>query len=82
MAQEELFGVSTIGVGLALDGLKSTHPIFVPVEEASDIRGVFDPISYNKVRPFQKHHGGCIPSRGFRVRRSSSCSSGFSAMRT
>src|SRR5947199_7459519 len=34
--------------GLALDGLKSSHPIEVPVRDPAEIREIFDDISYSK----------------------------------
>lgn len=34
--------------GMALDSLKSSHPIEVEIEEPEDIRSIFDAISYNK----------------------------------
>jgi len=33
---------------LELDGLKSTHPISVPIYRAEEVEEVFDAISYNK----------------------------------
>jgi aminopeptidase N len=44
----ELFGTDVISAGLKLDALKYTHPVYVPVEESSEIRGIFDAISYSK----------------------------------
>jgi len=44
----ELFGPNTVSLAFSLDGLKNTHPVYVPVEETSEIRGIFDAISYNK----------------------------------
>ena len=38
--------------GMALDSLRSTHPINVPVRSPSQIREIFDSISYDK--------GGCV----------------------
>jgi aminopeptidase N len=37
--------------GFRLDSLDSTHPVDVPIYEASRVAEVFDLISYNKVSP-------------------------------
>ena len=41
-----------MNVAMSLDSLKSTHPIDVEVKEPSEIREIFDAISYDK--------GGCV----------------------
>lgn len=46
------FLISEMSGGLSLDSLKSSHPIDVPVKSPSDVRQIFDEISYNK--------GGCV----------------------
>ncbi|HXU94811.1 MAG TPA: M1 family aminopeptidase, partial [Candidatus Nitrosotalea sp.] len=46
------FLISEMTGGLSLDSLKSSHPIDVPVKSPSDVRQIFDEISYNK--------GGCV----------------------
>ncbi|CUR52346.1 Membrane alanine aminopeptidase N [Nitrosotalea devaniterrae] len=46
------FLISEMIGGLSLDSLKSSHPIDVPVKSPSDVRQIFDEISYNK--------GGCV----------------------
>src|SRR5947199_7517781 len=43
----QFFGLDTIR-GLVLDGLRSTHPIEVPVRDPAEIREIFDDISYSK----------------------------------
>lgn len=42
------FLVDDTSHGLALDGLKSSHPIEVPVHDPAEIREIFDDISYSK----------------------------------
>lgn len=46
------FLISEMTGGLSLDSLKSSHPIDVKVKSPSDVRQIFDEISYNK--------GGCV----------------------
>ncbi|TLZ78879.1 MAG: M1 family metallopeptidase [Methanobacteriota archaeon] len=43
----QFFGLDTIR-GLVLDGLRSSHPIEVPVKDPAEIREIFDEISYSK----------------------------------
>ena len=42
------FLVDDTARGLGLDGLKSSHPIEVPVHDPAEIREIFDDISYSK----------------------------------
>lgn len=42
------FLISEMTGGLSLDSLKSSHPIDVKVKSPSDVRQIFDEISYNK----------------------------------
>ncbi len=42
------FLISEMTGGLSLDSLKSSHPIDVDVKSPSDVRQIFDEISYNK----------------------------------
>ncbi len=46
------FLISEMTGGLSLDSLKASHPIDVKVKSPSDVRQIFDEISYNK--------GGCV----------------------
>lgn len=46
------FLISEMTGGLSLDSLKTSHPIDVNVKSPSDVRQIFDEISYNK--------GGCV----------------------
>jgi len=46
------FLISEMTGGLSLDSLKTSHPIDVKVKSPSDVRQIFDEISYNK--------GGCV----------------------
>ncbi len=46
------FLTDAMNTAMALDSLQSTHPIDVPVDSPSQIREIFDPISYEK--------GGCV----------------------
>ncbi|MEO9277598.1 MAG: M1 family metallopeptidase [Nitrososphaera sp.] len=46
------FLISEMTGGLSLDSLRSSHPIDVKVKSPSDVRQIFDEISYNK--------GGCV----------------------
>ncbi len=42
------FIVDDVNAGLSLDGLRNSHPIEVPVHNPSEIRELFDAISYSK----------------------------------
>jgi len=44
----ETFVIDTLQGALSLDGLRSSHPIEVPVHRAEDINQIFDSISYSK----------------------------------
>ncbi|KAK5020991.1 Aminopeptidase 2 mitochondrial [Exophiala sideris] len=44
----ETFVIDTLQGALGLDGLRSSHPIEVPVHRAEDINQIFDAISYSK----------------------------------
>ena len=56
--------------GLALDGLKSSHPIEVPVRDPAEIREIFDDISYSKgasiLRMLEQFLGEATFRRGIR----------------
>ncbi len=57
--------------GLALDGLKSSHPIEVPVRDPAEIREIFDEISYSKgasvLRMLEAFLGEATFRRGIRA---------------
>lgn len=42
------FVIDAIHESFAVDSLKSSHPIYIPVEQTEQIRQIFDPISYKK----------------------------------
>ena len=44
----ETFVIDTLQGALGLDGLRSSHPVEVPVHRAEDINQIFDNISYSK----------------------------------
>jgi len=44
----ENFYANTTSAGLAMDSLKSTHPVEVPIENPKEINQIFDAISYDK----------------------------------
>ena len=44
----QTFVIDTLQGALSLDGLRSSHPIEVPVHRAEDINQIFDSISYSK----------------------------------
>ena len=44
----ESFVIDTLQGALGLDGLRSSHPVEVPVHRAEDINQIFDSISYSK----------------------------------
>ncbi|KAL2415719.1 Aminopeptidase 2 [Exophiala dermatitidis] len=44
----QTFVIDTLQGALGLDGLRSSHPIEVPVHRAEDINQIFDAISYSK----------------------------------
>src|SRR2546421_5214022 len=56
--------------GLALDGLRSSHPIEVPVRDPAEIREIFDDISYAKgasiLRMLEQFLGEATFRRGIR----------------
>ncbi len=56
--------------GLALDGLRSSHPIEVPVKDPAEIREIFDDISYSKgasiLRMLEQFLGESTFRRGIR----------------
>lgn len=56
--------------GLSLDGLRSSHPIEVPVKNPSDITQIFDSISYSKgasiIRMLVKFLGEDVFQKGMR----------------
>lgn len=61
---------SDIVRGLALDGLRSSHPIEVPVRDPAQIREIFDDISYSKgasiLRMLEQFLGEATFRRGIR----------------
>lgn len=52
--QLEKFTVSEMFIAFDMDGLTTSHPIYVPVESPDQINEIFDNIIYNKVRPNQR----------------------------
>lgn len=48
--QLEKFTVSEMFEAFDMDGLTTSHPIYVPVESPDQINEIFDHIIYNKVR--------------------------------
>lgn len=65
------FVSNTTNGGLALDGLRNSHPIEVPVHSAAQIREIFDAISYNKggsvLRMLEDYLGAETFRRGLRA---------------
>ncbi|KIW94428.1 uncharacterized protein Z519_04404 [Cladophialophora bantiana CBS 173.52] len=66
----ETFVIDTLQSALGLDGLRSSHPIEVPVHRAEDINQIFDAISYSKgsavLRMISKYLGEDIFIEGVR----------------
>ena len=64
----ELFYIDDTASGLALDGLRSTHPIEVEVRDPKEIGQVFDAISYSKgasvIRMLEEHLGEDVFRKG------------------
>lgn len=48
--QFEQFVVNVVHAAFSFDGLATSHPVYVPVYNPSEINEVFDAISYDKVR--------------------------------
>lgn len=46
----EQFVISTTQQAMAMDSLRSSHPIMADVKNPSEIEALFDAISYKKVR--------------------------------
>jgi puromycin-sensitive aminopeptidase len=65
----QFLGLDTIR-GLILDGLRSSHPIEVPVKDPAEIREIFDDISYSKgasiLRMLEQFLGEATFRRGLR----------------
>ena len=49
----EKFTVSELFGAFSMDGLTTSHPIYVPVESPDQINEIFDSIIYNKVCMFR-----------------------------
>lgn len=66
----ETFVIDTLQGALGLDGLRSSHPIEVPVHRAEDINQIFDNISYAKgsavLRMISKYIGEDVFIEGVR----------------
>jgi aminopeptidase 2 len=66
----ETFVIDTLQGALGLDGLRSSHPIEVPVHRAEDINQIFDAISYSKgssvLRMISKYLGEDVFIEGVR----------------
>ncbi|KAF2480971.1 peptidase family M1-domain-containing protein [Neohortaea acidophila] len=66
----ETFVQETLQGALALDGLRSSHPIEVPVQRADEINQIFDAISYEKgsavIRMISKYLGEDVFMEGIR----------------
>lgn len=66
----ETFVIDTLQGALGLDGLRSSHPIEVPVHRAEDINQIFDAISYSKgsavLRMISKYIGEDVFIEGVR----------------
>ena len=63
----EKFTVSELFGAFSMDGLTTSHPIYVPVESPNQINEIFDSIIYNKVCIFsfipQNYMYTCIYSK-------------------
>ena len=59
------------GMGLGLDSLRSSHPVEVPIESASQVNEIFDAISYSKgscvIRMLESHLGEETFRAGMRI---------------
>lgn len=66
----ETFVIDTLQGAMGLDGLRSSHPIEVPVHRAEDINQIFDAISYSKgsavLRMISKYIGEDVFIEGVR----------------
>lgn len=66
----ETFVIDTLQGALGLDGLRSSHPIEVPVHRAEEINQIFDAISYSKgsavLRMISKYLGEDVFIEGVR----------------
>ncbi len=65
------FLTDTMRTGMDLDSMRSTHPIDVEVASPSQIREIFDPISYDKggcvLRMLEQYVGGNSFKKGLRL---------------
>ena len=50
IVQLDLYPVRKMYTVFDDDGLTSSHPVYLPLADTTEIRQVFDTISYNKVR--------------------------------
>lgn len=48
----DIFTVRTMSIGMKLDALVTSHPIYIEVEHPDEIIEIFDSITYKKVRTF------------------------------
>jgi len=60
--QFEQFVVEDLQSVFDIDGLISSHPVYVPVSHPDEINEIFDRISYAKVR-VSRDNSGCFVSR-------------------
>lgn len=66
----QTYTADTLQDALAMDSLRSSHPIEVPIKKASDVNQIFDAIAYSKgscvLRMISKHLGEDVFMEGIR----------------
>lgn len=63
------FVVNSLQSVMALDALRSSHPVNVPVNDPATINEIFDDISYKKGQCFQRSYSRrqtlCVANKNF-----------------
>ncbi len=62
----DFFSVKTLQNAMEIDGDISSHPISFPVSKPSDIRRIFDPISYSKGASIIRMMNGFLGEKAFK----------------
>lgn len=62
----DFFSVKSLQDAMEIDADSSSHPISFPVSKPSDIRRIFDPISYSKGASIIRMMNGFLGERAFK----------------
>lgn len=62
----DFFSIKELQTAMEIDGDSSSHPISFPVSKPSDIRRIFDPISYSKGASIIRMMNGFLGEKAFK----------------